>query len=53
MNNINSNFKLLFNLKQIPYEMFLARLDQGLILKKIIYSIQGLVENVNINIEPT
>ena len=33
--------------------MFLARLDQGLIFKKIIDSIQGLVETVNINIEPT
>ena len=33
--------------------MFLARLDQGLIFKKIIDSIRGLVENANVNIEPT
>jgi len=33
--------------------MFLARLEQGLIFKKIIDSIRGLVENVNINIETT
>ena len=32
--------------------MFLARWDQGVVFKKIINSIQGLVENVNINAEP-
>lgn len=33
--------------------MFLARLNQGVILKKIIDSIKDLVQNVNLDAGPT